>query len=147
MTRKEWLDHLRNLDKIEVEKEIRDEIDKFIDEELKEQGQETMARAGVDIELELEPEPYGPVTHSNKNSKHFKKVEEKLAQQTDIDPECEHYENAMGSLNLAEKYGLQVEVFCTAMDYFRKNKLTISEAFLAAQWDWDVCVPLSEQDK
>ena len=95
---------------------------------------------------DLEPEPYGPVTHSNKSSELFKKVEEKLSwsQPADIDPECEHYENAMGSLALAEKYGLQVEVFCTAMDYFRKNKLTISEAFLAAQWDWDVCVPLSE---
>ena len=145
MTREEWLNHLRKLDKIEGEKEIRDEIDKLIDEELKEEEQEIMARAGVDIELDLEPEPYGPVTHSNKNSKHFKKVEETLAQQPS--PDGVHYENAMCSLALAEKYGLQVEVFCTTMDYFMKNKLTISEAFLAAQWDWDVCVPLSKEEK
>jgi hypothetical protein len=64
-----------------------------------------------------------------------------------IDPDCEHYENAMCSLDLAEKYGLQVEVFCTAMAYFREKKLTISEAFLASQWDWDVCVPLSKEEK
>jgi hypothetical protein len=32
------------------------------------------------------------------------------------------------------------------MDYFRKNKLTIAEAFIAAQYDWDVCVPLSDKE-
>jgi len=59
-----------------------------------------------------------------------------------IDPDCNDYENAMSSLELASKYGLQVEVFCTAMAYYRNNKtLTVSEAFKASQYDWDVCVP------
>lgn len=65
-----------------------------------------------------------------------------------IDPDCNDYENAMCSLELAKKYGLQVEVFCTAMAYYRNNKtLTVSKAFKAAQYDWDVCVPLSKEEK
>ena len=65
-----------------------------------------------------------------------------------IDPDCNDYEDAMCSLELASKYGLQVEVFCTAMAYYRNNKtLTVSEAFKASQYDWDVCTPLPEEEK
>jgi hypothetical protein len=66
----------------------------------------------------------------------------------DIDPYCNDYENAMCSLELAKKYGLQVEVFCTAIAYIRADsKLSISKAFKAAQYDWDICVPLPKEEK
>ena len=65
----------------------------------------------------------------------------------DIDAMGSDYDEAMYSLKLAEKYGLQVEVFCTAIDYIRRNpNLSIAESFIQAQYDWDVCVPLSDKE-
>ena len=65
----------------------------------------------------------------------------------DIDAMGSDYDEAMYSLKLAEKYGLQIEVFCTAIDYIRRNPdLSIAESFIQAQYDWDVCVPLSDKE-
>ena len=65
-----------------------------------------------------------------------------------IDPNCHDYETAMCSLELAKRYNLQVEVFCTAISYLKKDsKITIAEAFIAAQYDWDVCRPLPESEE
>lgn len=59
----------------------------------------------------------------------------------DIDAMGSDYNEAMSSLKLAEYYGLEVEVFCTAIDYIRRNPdLSIAESFLQAQYDWDVCL-------
>tara|TARA_R110000824_G_scaffold136056_3_gene299584 strand:+ start:150 stop:515 length:366 start_codon:yes stop_codon:yes gene_type:complete len=66
----------------------------------------------------------------------------------DADTMLVDYGSAMCSLELAKKYGLDVEVFCTAITYIRDDpKLSIPEAFKAAQYDWDVCVPLAEEEK
>ena len=66
----------------------------------------------------------------------------------DIDAMGSDYGEAMYSLKLAEKYGLQIEVFCTAIDYIRRNpNLSIAESFLQAQYDWDVCVPEAKEEK
>ena len=48
MNRTEWLNHLRQLDKTEIDKEARDKIDELIDEELKEQEEAAMEQAGVE---------------------------------------------------------------------------------------------------
>jgi len=65
-----------------------------------------------------------------------------------IDTMQSDYEEAMCSLKLAEKYGLGAEVFCTAIEYIRRNpNLSIAESFLQAQYDWDVCVPVAEEER
>ena len=65
-----------------------------------------------------------------------------------IDTMQADYEEAMCSLKLAEKYGLETEVFCTAIAYIRRNpNLSIAESFLQAQYDWDVCAPPAKEER
>ena len=50
MNRAQWLKHLRNLDTDKITIKDRDEIDRLIDKELKEQEQLTMERAGIQLD-------------------------------------------------------------------------------------------------